>query len=118
MTTTSIKRRTGASIFGVLSVFGVAVAGVAVADQPQQVRYEVSGNSLVAEYVSYQTDTGQRQQANVKLPWSTQFTAFGGEVFVLSAQGAGPLTCRILVNANVVNQATANGQPARTVCTH
>jgi hypothetical protein len=36
----------------------------------------------------------------------------------MSAQGPGPITCRILINGNVVSQATANGQPARTVCTH
>jgi Mycobacterium membrane protein len=119
MTMTSIKRRTGPSILGVLIAFTVAVAEVANATgQPPQVRYEVSGNSAVAEYLSYQTDTGQQQQANVKLPWSTQFTAFGGEVFVLSAQGPGSITCRILINGNMVNQATANGQPARTVCSH
>jgi Mycobacterium membrane protein len=116
---TSIKRRTGPSIFGVFIALSVAATGLANAtEQPPQVRYEVSGNSPVAEYLSYQSDTGQQHQANVKLPWSTQFTAFGGEVFVLSAQGPGSITCRILINGNVVNQATANGQPARTVCSH
>ncbi|MBO0864436.1 MAG: hypothetical protein J2P16_05115 [Mycobacterium sp.] len=116
---TSIKRHTGTSILAGLIAFSVVVAGVANAqDQPKKIRYEVSGNSPNAEYVSYQTDTGQQDQANVKLPWSTQFTAFPGEVFVMSAQGPGPLTCRILINGNVVSQATANGQPARTVCTN
>jgi hypothetical protein len=83
-----------------------------------QVTYQLSGSSPVAEYVSFQTDTGQYQQANVKLPWSTQFTAFGGEVYVISAQSPGSVTCTILVDQKVVSQATAHGQPARTVCSH
>ncbi|MGH3961520.1 MmpS family transport accessory protein [Mycobacterium sp.] len=116
---TSTKRRTGTSILGVLVASTVAFAGVANAEpQPPKVRYEVSGTSPVAEYLSYQTDTGQQHEANVNLPWSTQFNAWQGQVFLLSAQGPGSITCRILVNGNVVNQATANGQPARTVCSH
>lgn len=117
MTMTSTQHRIGSPILGVLMVLSIPVAGVATAqDQPQTVRYEVSGSFPIAEYLSYQTDTGQQNQANVRLPWSTQFTLFGGQVFVISAQGPGPLTCRILVNGNVVKQATANGLPARTVC--
>ncbi|BBZ13345.1 hypothetical protein MBRA_35400 [Mycobacterium branderi] len=80
-----------------------------------KVRYQISGPP-VAEYISYQTDTGQRQEANVKLPWSTQFTAFGTEVFVISAQGPGAITCTISLDGKVVSSATAHGQPARTVC--
>jgi len=83
-----------------------------------QIRYEVSGPG-VAEYISYQTDTGQLHQVNATLPWSTQFTGFGGEVFAISAQGPAPLSCRILIDGNVVSNATATtGAPARTVCTH
>ncbi|PIB75871.1 MmpS family transport accessory protein [Mycobacterium celatum] len=80
-----------------------------------KVRYQISGPP-VAEYISYQTDTGQHQEANVKLPWSTQFTAFGTEVFVISAQGPGAITCTISLDGKVVSSATAHGQPARTVC--
>ncbi|WP_232070795.1 MmpS family transport accessory protein [Mycobacterium lacus] len=50
------------------------------------------------------------------MPWSTQFTGFSGQVFVLSAQGQGTMTCRILINGNVVKDATATGTPARTAC--
>ena len=46
---------------------------------------------------------------NVPLPWSTQFTAFGGQVFVLSAQGPGPISCKIVVDGNSVIKATALG---------
>lgn len=94
--------------------------GAAYAAPPENphVRYEVSGPG-VAQFISYQTDTGQQRAVNAKLPWSTQFTAFGGQVFVVSAQGPGPITCKILLDGNVVSDATATvGTPARTVCSH
>ncbi|HTY31146.1 MmpS family transport accessory protein [Mycobacterium sp.] len=102
---------------GFANICGGTVAVAGASDNPQ-VRYEVSGPG-VAEYISYQTDSGQQRAVNAKLPWSTQFTGFGGEVFVLSAQGPGPINCKILMDGNVVSDATATvGTPARTVCTH
>jgi hypothetical protein len=99
---------------GLANMSGVANAAK---DFPT-VRYEVSGPA-VAEFISYQTDTGQQRAVNAKLPWSTEFTAFGGEVYVISAQGPAPLTCKILLDGNVVSNVTAiTGTPARTVCTH
>ena len=103
---------------GFANMCGGTVAGVASANEFPQVRYEVSGPG-VAQYISYETDTGQQRAVNATLPWSTQFTAFGGEVFVISAQGPGPISCKILVDGNVVSDATATvGAPARTVCSH
>jgi hypothetical protein len=105
-------------LFGIGIGFASACGVANAARENPQVRYEVSGPG-VAEYISYQTDTGQRRAVNAKLPWSTQFTSFGGEVFVLSAQGPGPINCKILMDGNVVSDATATvGTPARTVCTH
>ncbi|MGZ4511956.1 MAG: MmpS family transport accessory protein [Mycobacterium sp.] len=92
-----------------------AAPGVANAEGFPQARYEVTG-AAVAQYISYQTDTGQQHQVNVPLPWSTQFTSFGGQVFVISAQGVGPIRCRILVDGNVVADAQSAG--GRTVCAH
>lgn len=83
--------------------------------QPPEARYEVTGTG-VAQYISYQTDNGQQHQVNVPLPWSTQFTSFGGQVFVVSAQGVGNIRCRILLDGNVVSDAQSAG--GRTVCTH
>ena len=98
---------------GFANMCGVAHAG----DYPT-VRYEVSGPG-VAEYISYQTDSGQQRAVNATLPWSAQFTSFGAQVFVISAQGPGPITCRILLDGNEVSKATATtGAPARTVCSH
>jgi hypothetical protein len=105
----------------VLTAFAatVGVCGDAHATgQLPQVTYQLTGSAPVADYISYQADTGQVQQAQVPLPWQTQFTSYGGEVFVISAQSPGSVTCSILVDGKVVSQATANGGPARTVCTH
>ena len=100
----------------------VEISGVANATGPlAQVTYQLSGSAPVADYISYQTDTGQTgqtQQANVPLPWQTQFNVVGTKVYVLSAQSPGSITCTILLDGKVVSQATANGAPARTVCSN
>ncbi len=125
ITTRPVKAHAGSSILlAVLTAFAatVGICGAANATGPvAQVTYQLSGSAPVADYISYQTDTGQSgqtQQANVPLPWTTQFNAIGSEVFVISAQSQGSITCTILVDGNVVSQATANGAPARTVCSH
>jgi hypothetical protein len=103
---------------GFANMCGGTVAGVANATAWPTVRYEVNGPA-VAQFIYYQTDTGQQRAVNAPLPWSTQFTGFGGQVFVISAQGPAPISCKILVDGNVVSNATATtGAPARTVCTH
>ena len=113
-----MKHLRGPSILCAIGFGFAATCGVANATpEPPQVRYEVSGPA-VAEYLSYQSDTGQSQNANVKLPWSTEFQAYGGMVYVLSAQGPGSITCKILFNGSVVKEATATGAPARTVCSY
>ena len=118
--TSALGARPSAIVFSFLIGFGGlcgAAGGVAHAkDEFPHVRYEVSGPG-VAETLTFQLDTGQRHQVNVPLPWSTDFTAFGGQVFVLSAQAEGSATCRILVNGSVVSNNTAKGAPAHTVCT-
>lgn len=108
-------------LVAVLTAFLTAVwlCAVAHATGPlPKVTYQLSGSAPVADYISYQTDAGQSQQAQVPLPWKTQFTAFSTQVYVMSAQGPGSITCTILIDGKVVSQATANGAPARTVCSH
>src|ERR1700761_8771006 len=104
-------------LFAVAVGFG-SPCGVAnaVGDFPH-VRYEVSGSG-VADTINYQSDTGQIHIVNVPLPWSTQFTSFGGQVFVLSVEGQGQVSCNILVDGNSVFKATASGTPGRAVCSH
>lgn len=82
-----------------------------------QARYEVSGTGM-AEYISFQTDRGQQRAVNVPLPWSTDFQGFGGQVFVLSAQGQGTIACKIVVDGNVVNDAHSTGTPGHAMCSH
>jgi Mycobacterium membrane protein len=117
--TSMTKHLSGSSLLLAIGIGVANTCGVANAiPQNPQVRYEVSGPG-VANFIYYQTDSGQPHQVNAPLPWSTEFTAFGGEVFLVSAQGPGPLTCKILLDGNVVSNETATtGTPARTVCTH
>lgn len=99
--------------------FIVGISGTANAgSEKRTIRYQVTSSFPVADYISYQTDTGQWHEANVKLPWSTEFLDFGGAVFVISAQGPGSITCTISINGNVVSNTTATGQPARAACAH
>jgi hypothetical protein len=107
-----------AILVAALTAFAITAGwgGTAQADPPTRVAYELSGSAPVADYVSYQLEGGQTQQARVPLPWKTQFTVVGSRVLVISAQSPGSITCTIRVNGKVVNQATANGAPARTVC--
>lgn len=111
---------TSKSIFvAAVGVFAAAlgVGAPAHADPPTKVTYQLSGSTPIADYVSYQVESGQMQQTHVTLPWKTDFTVVGNRVLVISAQGPGSITCKILVDGKVVNQATATGAPARTVCT-
>jgi len=111
-----MKHFRGASALFAVCFGFAATCGVAHAGDFPEVRYEVSGSSGVAELISYQTDSGQQRAVNARLPWSATFTSFGGQVFVLSAQAQGSVTCRIIIDGNVVKEATANGAPAHTVC--
>lgn len=117
-----VEHRSGASIIcAALTAFvtTMGICGVANATGSQsQVTYQLSGSAPVADYISYQTESGQTQQANVPLPWTTQFNVVGTKVYVISAQSPGSITCTILLDGEVVSQATANGAPARTVCSH
>jgi hypothetical protein len=117
-----VEHRSGASIIcAALTAFAttIGICGVANATGSQsQVTYQLSGSAPVADYISYQTDSGQTQQANVPLPWTTQFNVVGTKVYVISAQSPGSITCTIMLDGKVVSQATANGAPARTVCSH
>jgi Mycobacterium membrane protein len=115
---TMTKHLGGPAVLVAIGIGFANTCGLAHAENFPKVRYEINGPA-VAEFISYQTDTGQLRQVNAPLPWSTEFTAFGGQVFVISAQGPGPISCKILLDGNVVSNATATtGTPARTVCTH
>lgn len=113
-------RRAASIAFAVATAFaapcGVASATPKPGEFPQ-VSYEVSGTGM-AEYISWQSEQGQQHAVNVPLPWSTQFKSFGGQVFVLSAQGQGTIACAIKLDGNVVNDSHSTGTPGRAVCSH
>src|SRR5574337_1536759 len=102
---------------------GVPSAGAAPPDNVKSaVRYELTGAG-VAEYVTYQTDTGQLHAVNVPLPWAMQVSRWAdvpnySASFSVSAHTAGPgsITCVIRVEGKVVNRNTATGDPARVFC--
>jgi hypothetical protein len=112
-----MKHLGGLSLLLAVGIGFPNMCGVANAGDFPKVRYEVSGPG-VAETITYQTDSGQVHRANVPLPWSTQFNGFGGQVFVLSAEGEGTISCNILLDGNSVIKATAAGTPGRAVCSH
>ena len=101
-----------------LTVFAatLGLSGAAHAGPQTKVTYQLSGSAPVADYISYETDNAQLQQAHVPLPWKTQFSVVENKVFVLSAQGPGTLRCRILLDGNVVSDAQSAG--GRTICSH
>ena len=109
-------------VFAALTAVAASVGPIGQADATgpaTQVTYQLSGSAPMADYISYQSDSGQAGQerlAHVPLPWKTQFKFYGSPVLVISAQGPGSITCTIRVDGKVVNQATGNGAPARTVC--
>lgn len=84
----------------------------------ETIRYQVSGSPGAAEYVTYELDYHQQYEPNVPLPWTKQFSAPKGRVYVLSAQGNGSITCTISVDGKLVSNMTATGTPARAACSH
>ena len=83
------------------------------------IRYEVTGDSGVAQNVTYQVTGGQQQDTQVSLPWSKEFTAGTGfQAFVVTAQnaGSGSISCDIAVDGKIISQQTSNGQYAVVTC--
>lgn len=114
------SRRAASILFAIGTAFAASCGAAGAAPKPgdfPQVTYQVTGTG-VAEYIVFQTDKGQQHATNVPLPWSTQFTAFGGQVLLLSAQGEGTIACNILLDGTSVNDAHSAGTPGKAVCNH
>ncbi len=106
-----------------LTVFAatIGLGGAAHAGPPTQVTYQLSGSAPVADYISYQTDSGasgQGSRPTCRCHGRRSSASSATPLFVISAQSPGSITCKILIDGDVVSQATANGAPARTVCSH
>jgi hypothetical protein len=86
-----------------------------------QVVYEVDGADQAGN-ISYAADgTGSiAQDNNVPLPWRKEITVQRGFAIVtLTAQnaGAGTITCRIIVDGQVVRELSSQGEYAVVSCT-
>ncbi|MCV7032828.1 MmpS family transport accessory protein [Mycobacterium heckeshornense] len=117
----------GAALFAAVAVVGGATAGSAAANRPlvpppgtETIRYQVNGSPGAAEYISYAIDYGQQYESTVPLPWTKQFTAPPGRVYVLSAQGSGTgsISCTIAIDGKVVSHVSSTATPARAACSH
>lgn len=111
-------------LIGLLIVAGV-VGGCAQHNvKPNQnagntIRYDITGDSGVAQNVTYMISQGEQQETSVKLPWSKEFTAERGfDTFVVKAQnaGTGSISCKITVGGKVINQQVSNGRYAVVMC--
>jgi hypothetical protein len=86
-----------------------------------QVVYEVDG-AQHANNISYAADGGGSiaQDNNVPLPWRKEITVERGFAIVnLTAQnaGSGTITCRIVVDGEVVREVSSQGEYAVVSCT-
>ena len=83
------------------------------------VRYEVTSDSTMANFVTYEVTGGQRQDAKATLPWSYEFIEGSGfQALVVNAQnpGTGWISCKILVDGSVLSEQTSHGQYATVMC--
>lgn len=81
--------------------------------QPRVV-YELraAGEGYASADITIENRTGGTDQMTVALPWRYSFDARPGQFVYLSAQLKTPsyMTARILVNGNVLQEASASGQ--------
>jgi hypothetical protein len=103
---------------------GGAPAPSAPAEEPAAdqavVVYEVTGSK--ASNITFSTDGARSvsQEANIGLPWRKEITPDRGvAIGTLSAQnaGSGSITCKIMVDGQVVRQAKSSGQFSVVSCT-
>jgi hypothetical protein len=93
---------------------------VPVAPPLVRVRYELDGAPF-AGMISF--TSGQASPVTdltrVRLPWRKEFDAAGGFVPSVSVQGAGPgsISCRIMVDGELVSAVTVEGMSAVATCT-
>jgi len=93
----------------------------AVSSSTATVVYEVTGSGR-ASSVTYNSDGGGSiaQEASVKLPWRKEISVDRGfSITTVSAQnaGSGSITCRIIVDGEVVKENTSSGQYSIVTCT-
>ena len=93
---------------------------VPVAPPLVRVRYELDGPPF-AGMISFTSGQASpvTEVTRVRLPWQKEVDAAGGFVPSVSVQGAGPgsISCRIMVNGELVSAVTVEGVNAVATCT-
>ncbi|GAA2782518.1 MmpS family transport accessory protein [Saccharopolyspora taberi] len=119
-----------AALVGAATLFALAAVGYSIFPRPaaegvpdaaRHVVYEVFGDGDVAD-ITYTDDGGTHtaQEQNAPMPFRKEFrleeAAF--QVFTLSAQNAeeGPITCRITVDGEVIDETTSVGAWELALC--
>lgn len=119
--------------FLLFAVFGAIIGGdstpttpgavAATADAGSLVVYEVLGKGTAGNVTYSKEGFAQEQHTSVRLPWRKELR-FADRVGVFSplslvaqngAQG-GSITCRVLVDGEVVGESTSSGQYAVVTC--
>lgn len=80
--------------------------------EPAKVTYDVVGEGTRSASLTYQNGEGGTEQRDVKLPWTSSFTARPGSFLYISAQNkndSGSITVYISINGNTRKTSTSSG---------
>lgn len=84
------------------------------------VTYQIGGTARNSVDLTYQNASGNSQQETINVPWSIEFQAPAGQFVYLSGQlavkGASTITCKILIDGQIVEEATSKGEYVIASC--
>lgn len=84
------------------------------------VTYEIGGTGRNSVKLTYENASGNSQQETINVPWSIEFQAPAGQFVYLSGQlavkGKSTVTCKILVDGQVIEEATSEGEYVIASC--
>lgn len=114
MTRTRIAAVTLAAV-GAASILSACDATDAAGITTKTVTYEITSDSGQASNVTYQTASGQQQEAKVTTPWS-KTTDVDVAVLLATNEGGGKITCKITKGDKVIAENTSSGEFASVTC--
>lgn len=84
------------------------------------VTYQIGGTGRNSVDLTYENASGNSQQETINVPWSIEFQAPAGQFVYLSGQlavrGKSTVTCKILVDGQVVEEAESEGEYVIATC--
>lgn len=84
------------------------------------VTYQIGGTGRSRVDLTYRNASGNSQQETINVPWSIEFQAPAGQFVYLSGQlavkGKSTVTCKILVDGQVVEEAESEGEYVIASC--